>query len=100
MSKSFEDLRSVAQWLGHWAQGLRLSDQCKLKTQHEGSFKVVVENLKKLMIRHTKGQRIGGAEALSLPTLESETQWLSMKAPERKMSVLISIQKPSKKGPL
>jgi hypothetical protein len=36
--------------------------------------------LKKLMIRHTKAMHIGGAEALKLPDLNSETVWLQMSA--------------------
>ena len=43
----------------------------------------LVDKLKKLMIRHTKGQRIGGGQALSLPTLKSETEWLVFTPSER-----------------
>jgi hypothetical protein len=40
-----------------------------------------VDALKKLMIRHTKAQRIGasGEACLSLPTLTSETEMLTFK---------------------
>ena len=39
--------------------------------------------LKKLLIRHTKAQRIGGAVALALPTLASETEWLTFSDAEK-----------------
>ena len=38
----------------------------------------VVDRLKKLMIRHTKSQRIGGQVALSLPETDHATVWLDM----------------------
>ena len=43
----------------------------------------LVDKLKKLMIRHTKAQRIGGVQALALPTLDSETEWLVFAPNER-----------------
>ena len=45
----------------------------------------LVDKLKKLMIRHTKAQRIGGEAALSLPTLTAETEWLSFTPTEKKL---------------
>ena len=38
----------------------------------------VVDRLKKVMIRHTKSQRIGGQVALSLPETDQATVWLDM----------------------
>ena len=38
----------------------------------------VVDRLKKIMIRHTKSQRIGGQVALSLPETDHATVWLDM----------------------
>ena len=38
----------------------------------------VVDRLKKIMIRHTKSQRIGGEVALSLPDTDHATVWLDM----------------------
>jgi hypothetical protein len=38
----------------------------------------VVDRLKKIMIRHTKSQRIGGQVALSLPETDQATVWLDM----------------------
>ena len=38
----------------------------------------VVDRLKKIMIRHTKSQRIGGQVALSLPETDQTTVWLDM----------------------
>jgi SNF2 family DNA or RNA helicase len=45
----------------------------------------LVTKLKKLMIRHTKGQRIGGDVALALPESDTETVWLTMTSLERQM---------------
>jgi SWI/SNF-related matrix-associated actin-dependent regulator of chromatin subfamily A3 len=39
--------------------------------------------LRDVMIRHTKAQRIAGAEALVLPTLKAETVWITMSVEER-----------------
>ena len=47
------------------------------------AFATCIVKLKKLIIRHTKAQRIGGAVALALPTLASETEWLSFSDAEK-----------------
>lgn len=41
--------------------------------------------LKRIMIRHSKSQRIGGEVALALPEADCETVWLDMSTPERKI---------------
>jgi superfamily II DNA or RNA helicase len=45
----------------------------------------LVERLRKLIIRHTKSQRIGGEVALALPETECSTLWLEMSEDERVM---------------
>ena len=45
----------------------------------------LVERLRKLIIRHTKSQRIGGEVALALPETECSTVWLDMSDDERVM---------------
>ena len=47
------------------------------------AFATCIVKLKKLIIRHTKAQRIGGAVALALPTLASETEWLTFSDAEK-----------------
>jgi SNF2 family DNA or RNA helicase len=56
---------------------------CNLSRMQEMQFNRLVTNLRKVMIRHTKAQRIGGAQALALPTLQSETVWLDMNTVEK-----------------
>ena len=46
-------------------------------------FDNLVSEIQKVMIRHTKAQRIGGEQALALPTLKSETIWLDMNEVEK-----------------
>ena len=43
----------------------------------------VASRLRKVMIRHTKGMRIGGEVALALPDADCSTCWLDMSADER-----------------
>ena len=43
----------------------------------------IVDELRKLMIRHTKSQRIGGEAALSLPEADCQTVWVTMTPHER-----------------
>jgi superfamily II DNA or RNA helicase len=43
----------------------------------------LVDGLKRLIIRHTKAQRIRGAAALALPMLETKTKWLKFTPAER-----------------
>jgi hypothetical protein len=42
-----------------------------------------VARLRKVMIRHTKSQRIGGEVALALPDADCQTVWLEMTDDER-----------------
>ena len=44
---------------------------------------MLVERLRKVMIRHTKRQRIGGDVALALPDADCKTLWLEMSEDER-----------------
>ena len=45
----------------------------------------IVACLRKLMIRHTKAQRINGAAALSLPEADTSTVYLTMNAEEQRL---------------
>ena len=87
LSSSVNDLGFVAGVVGHWGKypytldtpgGLKLHQY----TQNQAGL---VDALKRLMIRHTKSQRIGGEAALSLPDAECETVWLEMSAAEKRL---------------
>lgn len=80
LSSALSDLESCAILLGHWNTGLRLCqyESCKAKW---GTSLVPV--LKTLMIRHSKGQRVHGEEALALPASKCQTVWLDM-GPQQK----------------
>ena len=43
----------------------------------------ILERLRSIVIRHSKGQRIGGEVALALPESECTTTWLDMTADEK-----------------
>lgn len=87
LTSSVRDLESVANWLGHWSDGLQLSTLQAPRTsfalQKKDDFHLLAPLLRKLMIRHTKAQRIDGEVALSLPASDCETVWLDMSAAER-----------------
>ena len=79
LSSSVNDLKKMAQLLGHWHGGLQLEQYAvdnALRPQ-------LADVLKQLMIRHTKSQRIGGLAALALPEAASETVWVEMSPSER-----------------
>uniref|UniRef100_A0A7S4BGJ8 Helicase ATP-binding domain-containing protein n=1 Tax=Chrysotila carterae TaxID=13221 RepID=A0A7S4BGJ8_CHRCT len=76
ITSSVDDLGVVAELLG---QKKRLKNACS-GTRFTHS---VVALLRRLMIRHTKSQRIGGAVALALPEADAQTVWLEMKKDER-----------------
>ena len=67
--------------LGHWNHGLRLSrlSSCVITLRNED----VCDQLKQLIIRHTKAQRIRGEVALALPDADCQTHWLDMSPHER-----------------
>jgi hypothetical protein len=106
-SHSLEQLETQARLVGHWKHGLNLSvllRDCK-QTQsgeqigwdHVSSTprltmtnQQVADKLKQVMIRHSKSQRIQGAEALSLPDSEVATVWLTMSEDERLLYDLAS----------
>lgn len=84
-STGLHQLSTQSQLLGHWFHGLKLSEVDKKECSHyNGRYTMmldnpeVVERLKKLMIKHSKSQRIGGEVALSLPATEAKTVWLDM----------------------
>jgi hypothetical protein len=56
----------------------------------------LIDALRQLMIRHTKGQVIGGTTALTLPSAAVETVWLEMSADER---ALYEASKQDRLGP-
>lgn len=80
LSSSYNDVKKAAMWLGHWSTGLQLGAMKLTPAHFFASFR---DKLRKLMIRHTKSMQIGGADALSLPMLTSETIFLSMGVFER-----------------
>ena len=81
VSKSFKELSKVAEWLGHSTTGLQLSKY--FDASPNDNIDAFVANLRSLMIRHTKDQVIAGGAALTLPTLESETEYLTLSYRER-----------------
>ena len=101
-SNSLDQLETQARMLGHWNHGLRLkglvSRAKNLKPGVAGGYvgarghgedgvgpsnQEVADELKLLMIRHSKSQRIGGEAALSLPDADVATVWLTMSEDER-----------------
>ena len=82
-SAGLPDLDYQARLLGHWTDGMRLSAKI-----HRLSNEELVAELRTLMIRHVKAQRIGGEVALALPDASSETVWLQMSADEKLLYAL------------
>ena len=106
-SHSLEQLETQARLVGHWKHGLNVSDllrKCKQAKSGEQygwdhfnnaprltiTNQQVADKLKQVMIRHSKSQRIQGAEALSLPDSEVATVWLTMSEDERLLYDLAS----------
>ena len=92
---SLDQLEPQARMLGQWDRGVLLRE-CVSRPVPLGlllwgtnveplSNEVVVDKLRKLMIRHTKAMRIGGEVALALPDKESSTRWLDFTPDEKKM---------------
>lgn len=88
-SNSLAQLEAQARMLGHWEHGLNLKNmhfQFGLRPQAYNSVRGnqwFADQLRKVMIRHSKSQRINGEEALSLPDADVATVWLTMSADER-----------------
>ena len=68
-----------AKFLGHWSSGITLERMIATSATNAE----IVEALKKVMIRHTKAQRIRGEVALALPDADVDTCWLEMSKEER-----------------
>ena len=91
MSSSPTDLRFMAETLGQWTGGLNLKADTFIQTRNGprvsveqyGNFQRFVDKLRKIMIRHTKAQRIGGEAALALPDSAAETAMIGMSGAER-----------------
>ena len=83
LSSSVADLETLARLLGHWdrASGLQLSEYA----HHDADRSKLPAVLQKVMIRHTKSQRIAGHVALALPATDCQTVWLDMSAAERSL---------------
>ena len=104
-SAGLPDLDYQARLLGHWSDGMHLSVKMKgvnkisemsqaqlaqymlpggsMSSIGKLSSEELVAELRTLMIRHVKAQRIGGEVALALPDASSETVWLQMSADEK-----------------
>ena len=106
-SHSLEQLETQARLVGQWKHGLNLSDLLRKCKQAQSGEQIgwdhinntprltitnqqVADKLKQVMIRHSKSQRIQGAEALSLPDAEVATVWLTMSEDERLLYDLAS----------
>ena len=88
-SNSLKQIEMQARMLGHWDRGLLLSNMDFQFRMQPSAFNTIhgnqwfADQLKKVMIRHSKGQRINGEAALSLPDADAATVWLTMSADER-----------------
>jgi len=86
-STSLGQLKTQANLLGHAYHGLKVAETWATRATHPRGPMTdnpeVVERLKKLMIKHSKSQRIGGEVALALPATDAETVWLDMSPDER-----------------
>ena len=95
-SHSLEQLKVQAKALGHWSAGLKIGDMhdqfifSPERSEQIHGNQWFADQLKKVMIRHTKRQRIHGEAALSLPDADVETVWLTMSADERALYALSS----------
>jgi superfamily II DNA or RNA helicase len=81
LSSSVKDLYQMADLIGQWDGGLQLRkyhDDDSCRSELPGV-------LQRLMIRHTKAQRIGGQVALALPDADCATVWVDMSPSERRL---------------
>lgn len=78
-SSTVKDLEISAQRVEHWKWGSNLYTL----TKNPSLICETISALRKVMIRHTKSQRIAGDVALSLPDSSTEIVWLTMNENER-----------------
>ena len=78
-STSLDQLQPQAFLTGHLAGGVQLLELL----QDEDESPAIRDALRKVMIRHTKSQRVGDQAALALPETATQTFWLDMTADER-----------------
>ena len=86
VTSKLRPLLKVVDAVGHGKEhggGLRLDREITAQENAKCLRPTFVAKLRRLMIRHTKAQRIHGRAALALPTLECDTVWLEMTAQER-----------------
>lgn len=77
-----ENLRKFAELIDGSSKTIEKHDAPASRRRVE-AYQGMVAALRRVMVRHTKTQRIGGGAALALPTLNSETIFLTMTADER-----------------
>lgn len=83
-STSVNQLVEQAFLLGHLDSGINLRKLIRATLEREsGSHQALVDQLRRVCIRHTKAMRIGGDVALSLPEKDIQTVWLDMSEDER-----------------
>lgn len=82
-SAGLSELDTQTNLIGQWTKGLMLREKISTTSARRVSNEEVVTELKKLMIRHAKSQRIGGEVALALPDADCQTVWLEMSADEK-----------------
>ena len=83
-STSVSQLVEQAFLLGQLDSGINLRKLIRATSQREeGSHQALVDQLRRVCIRHIKAMRIGGDVALSLPEKDIQTVWLDMSDDER-----------------
>lgn len=83
-STSLNQLMEQAFLLGQLDDGIQLRKLIRATSPREsGSNQTLADELRRVMIRHTKAMRIGGDVALSLPEKDTQTVWLDMSDDER-----------------
>ena len=80
-STSLDQLSNQSWVLGHAVHGLKLGEVWEHGKMVDNDE--VVDTLKKILIRHTKSQRIGGQAALSLPDTDQAIVFLDMNEDEK-----------------
>lgn len=106
LNRSISDLRKMAALLGQWGddEDRKRPTSLALSSFAEDNLCAAGERsatrpraelpavLKRIMIRHTKSQRIHGRVALALPDADCETVWLEMSGAERKVYDAVQAQ--------
>lgn len=84
-SHSLVQLQRQSQFIGQWTDGLELraASQSRALSNDE-----LVQKFRRLIIRHSKAQRIGGEVALALPASDCETVLLDMNEADRTLYAL------------